>query len=207
MNTKKIAVLKTAGNPVLIIIEKVRKVILMMTGNLSYTTPVPPLAQLTTDTDDVETNYQDSLKGDRDKKALMRIALATLRDSLRTLTGYVQSASDGDETKILSAGFDVKSPLHPIGILPPPGNVRSVFGNVPGEIILRYGGVDGRLIYKVQLKEGDGLPDSWRDYTYTGKTRLVIGGLVSGREYEFRIACISASGIGDYSDPTSHKAL
>ncbi|MFI5220518.1 MAG: fibronectin type III domain-containing protein [Bacteroidia bacterium] len=206
MNTKKIAVLKISGNPVLIIIEKVRKVILMMTGNVTYTTPVPPLAQLTTETDDVETNYQDSLKGDRDKKALMRIALATLKDSLRTLTGYVQSASEGDETKILSAGFDVKSPRNPVGILPPPGNVRCVFGNVPGEIIVRWGGVKGRLIYKVQINETPDIP-RWVDYTYTGKARLVVSGLVSGNVYEFRIACISASGIGDYSDPASHKAL
>ncbi len=178
----------------------------MMTGNVSYTTPVPPLATMTTETDDLETNFQDALKGDRDKKALMRIALTTLRDDLRTLTGYVQSASDGDETKILSAGFDVKSPGIPVGILPPPGNVRCVFGNVPGEIIMRWSGVNGRLIYKVQMNRTPENP-LWLDYTYTGKSRLVISGLVSGNDYEFRIACISASGIGDYSDPASHKAL
>lgn len=200
-----VAVLNLSGKTVLFVIEKIRSVITAMTGNPTYAAPVPPLPILTGLVDDLETKYQDAINGGKDKKALVRVALALLKDSSRTLTGYVQSASGGDEVRILSAGFDIKRPRTPVGILPPPANVRSVFGNVAGEIILRWAGVDGKLVYKVQMN--DTTASGWTDYTYTGKNRLVVSGLVSDRVYEFRIACISAEGIGNYSDITSHKAL
>lgn len=202
-----IAVLKLTGRPVPFVIEKMRYVILKLTGNLAFPTPVPALAALTGLTDSLETKYQEALTGARDKKALMRIALKELQTAASTLTGYVQSASAGDEGLILSAGFDVKSPRTPVGILPPPVNVRSVFGAQEGDIIVRYGGVRGRLVYKVQMNATPGDESKWVDFTYTGRNRFIANGLESGKLYAFRVASLSAEGLGSYSDPTIHKAL
>jgi hypothetical protein len=202
-----IAVLNLSRKTILEIVDKVRIVIGKMTGNAAYTTPVPTLLEMTDAADDLELKYQEAENRDKNKKKLMRLSLKDMRNKIRTLTGYVQGASGGDETLILSAGFDIKNPRTPSEILPPPGNVRSVFGKVPGEIILRWAGVKRKLAYKVQINDTPGDESKWQDYTFTGKNRLVAGGLISDKIYAFRVATQSPKGLGNYSDPTQHKAL
>lgn len=202
-----IAVLKLTGKRVLDVVDKIRIVISMMTGNAAYTTPVPTLLSLTTQTDELETRYQAAINGGKDKKLLVQLALRALKSSVVTLTGYVQSASEGDEEKILSAGFDVKRPRTPVGILSPPTGVRSAFGNHAGEIIVRFGGVKGKLVYKVQINDTPGDETKWVDYLYTGKNRFVAQGLITDKWYSFRIATLSAQGLGGWSDSTSQKAF
>jgi hypothetical protein len=199
--------LNLSGKPVSFILEKARLILIKMTGNVLFPTPIPTLIVLGGLIDALALAYENAIGGGRVQKSLMRIALNDLMQGLKTMAGYVQSVSAGDETMILSTGFDVKRPRNPAGILPPPINVRAVFGNIPGDIILRYGGVKRRLIYKVQINDTPGDDTKWKDYTYTGKIRIVVPGLVSDKVYAFHVATISAAGLGDYSDIASHKAL
>ena len=201
------ATLNLNGKPVPYVIEKARFIHGKMTGNASFPTPIPTLIALLAFIDALADAYENALNGGKVQKALMRIALKDLMSALKTMLGYVQSVSAGDETMILGSGYDVKRPRVPAGILPPPVNARSVFGNVPGEVILRWGGVPKKLIYKVQINDTPGDDGKWKDYTYTGKVRLVIGSLTSDHVYAFRIATISSDGIGNYSDIAAHKAL
>ncbi|HKR05278.1 MAG TPA: fibronectin type III domain-containing protein [Bacteroidia bacterium] len=199
--------LNLSGKPVSYIIEKARFILAKMTGNVTFPTPIPTLIVLVALIDALSLAYENALGGGKVQKALMRLALKDLLDALKTMSGYVQSVSAGDETKILSSGFDVRRPRTPAGILPPPVNLRSVFGFLPGEIIVRWGGVKKKLIYKMQINDTPGDETKWKDHTYTGRNRLVVTGLVSDKMYEFRIASISAEGLGSYSDPSAHKAL
>jgi|SRR6185436_16321346 len=199
--------LNLRGKPVPYIIEKARLIQTKMTGNADFPTPIPTLIILGGLIDALSLAYENALGGDKIKKSLMRIALKDLMTALNTMLGYVASVSAGDETMILSTGFDVKRPRTPAGILPPPVNVRAVFGNVPGEIILRWAGVTRRLIYKVQMNDTPADDTNWKDLTYTGKIRLGVNSLISDKVYGFRIASISAEGLGNYSDAASHKAL
>lgn len=199
--------LNLSGRPVSYVIEKARLILQKMTGNASFPTPIPTLAILGGLIDALSDAYENALNGGKTQKALMRIALKDLKQSLVTMSGYIQSVSAGDETMILSSGFDVKRPRTPAGILAPPANLRAVFGNVSEEIILRWAGVAKRLIYKVQINDTPGDETKWKDYTYVGKIRLVVPGLTSDKMYAFRVATISAAGLGNFSDPASHKAL
>ncbi len=201
------AALNLNGKPVNDVIEKARLIHLRMTGNLSFPTPIPTLIVLLALIDALSLANENALNGGKIQKALMRIALKDLMAALKTMLGYVQSVSEGDETMILSSGFDVKRPRVPVGILPPPANVRTVFGEVPGEIILRWAGVKNKLVYKVQINDTPGSEDTWKDYTYTGKVRIVVTGLITDRMYAFRVASISSDGMGNYSDVSLHKAL
>ena len=199
--------LNLSNKPVSVVIEKARLIHLRMTGNAAFTTPIPTLIVLLALIDALSLAYENALNGGIVQKALMRIALKDLMTALKTLLGYVQSVSAGDETMILSSGFDVKRPRTPVGILPPPVNVRAVFGKVPGEIILRWGGVKHKLVYKVQINDTPGDDTKWTDLTYTGKIRIVVPSLITDKMYAFRVATISSDGIGDYSDVAMHKAL
>ncbi len=199
--------LNLSGKPVSYVIEKAKLIQNSMTGNATFPTPIPTLIALTAFIDALALAYENALNGGKVQKALMRIALADLLLALKTMSGYIQGVSTGDETRILSTGFDVKRPRTPVGILLSPANLRSVFGFASGEIILRWAGVKKRLIYKVQMNETPGNEDGWKDYTFTSKIRIIVTGLVSDRMYSFRVATLSADGIGSYSDPISHKAL
>jgi hypothetical protein len=203
-----IAVLKISAKPVPFIIEKVRTIILMLTGNANYTTPNPTLATLTAQTNNLDKSYQLAINGGKDKKAQMRIDLQTLKMSLNILLAYVQTTSGGDEAKILSSGFEVKRKRTPVGILPPPPNVRCDYGKHEGEVIVRHDGVPQRMLYKYQSNDTIGDDSKWQDLPdgLTGKKSIVAGGLTSGKNYGFRVATISAAGISGWSDPSFHKA-
>jgi hypothetical protein len=185
--------LNLRGKPVSYIIEKARLIQTKMTGNADFPTPIPTLIILGGLIDALSLAYENAINGGRVQKSLMRIALKDLMNALNTMLGYVASVSAGDETLILSTGFDVKRPRTPAGILHPPVNVSAVFGNVPGEIILRWAGVSRRLIYKVQMNDTPEDDTKWKDLTYTGKIRLGVNSLISDKVYEFRIASICIS--------------
>lgn len=205
----KIAVLKISGKPIPVIIEKVRTIITKLTGNADFTTPNPTLVDLANAVDKVEISYQDGLKGGTDKKALVRFYLQYLRNLLWMLLGYIQTTSGGDEAKILSTGVDVRSKSASKGLLPAPSGVRSDYGLHAGEILIRFNGVKGRTIYKIQINDTPNDESKWRDLEngLTGKTKFIADGLVTDKMYGFRVATISAEGISEWSDATYHKAL
>ncbi len=76
------AVLNLSRKAVLFIVEKVRTIITKMTGNLTYPTPSPSLATITTQADDLETKFQDAIDGGKSKKVLVKTARKALLNSL-----------------------------------------------------------------------------------------------------------------------------
>lgn len=202
-----IAVLKLSGKPIPYVSQKVHDVITALTANVIFPAPKPTLPEVTIQVDKMDTAFQNAIQGGKDKKALQKLEHKKMLDIMSSLMAYVQNTALGDETKILSSGFEVKKQRTPVGILQPPSNVRADFGFVPGEVLLLWGGVDGRLAYRVQTNASPGNNNTWQDYVFTGKTRLIVTGLVSSSEYAFRIASLSAEGLGDYCPPVIHKAL
>jgi hypothetical protein len=199
---------RLSGKPISNVIQIVRVAIIKLIANVgTYATPNPTTAILTTQVDDLETKHEEALRGGTDKKELMYLSLQTMLNSMSSLEGYIQSASGGDAAKILLVA-DVKRTGSPVGLLPPPSNVRSVYGKKEGEIIFRWNGVRSRSGYKMQINRTPLDDTKWEDLgePLTGKTRQVVGGLVSGNNYGFRIATFNAAGISGWSDPSYHKA-
>jgi hypothetical protein len=190
------------------LIQKVRDTVVKLIANVAvYATPNPPAATITTQVDALETSYQEAINGGKDKKEQMYLDKQTLMQSMSTLLAYVQSTSGGDAARIILVA-DLKDPRSPVGILPPPVNVRGVYGNHEGEVIVRWEGVPKRSIYKLQINTSPNDPAQWRDLDNgltTGK-RFVAGGLTSGSMYGFRIATVSTDGIGGWSDAAYQRA-
>lgn len=201
-----LATFKLRGKSVPVVIEKVRDIISKLTANiLVYATPVPTTIVLTAAVDKLEDAYQAAINGGKDKKAQMRIYLEELLVLMSTLQGYVQSTSAGDSLKILLVA-DVKKERSPIGILPPPANVRGTYRNHEGEIIFRWAGVPSRTQYLMQLNPTPADDSKWEELGLTGKVRAVTDKLTSGQTYGFRVAAISSAGIGGWSDVAIQKA-
>jgi hypothetical protein len=200
--------IKLRDKTVPFIIEKVRNIVLMLTGNLFFATPNPPLPAITTEVDKLETDFQNALDGGKTKTKAVRLQKNKVLDLVTSLSAYVQTTSLGDEVKILSSGFDVRKTRTPVGILPPPQNVRVVFGEHPGELIVRWNGVARRSGYKVQMTTDVNSAESWEDLPggETGQVRLVVSGLTSGTIYWFRVFTKSAAGYSGPSDVAYHMA-
>ncbi|MBK5285947.1 MAG: fibronectin type III domain-containing protein [Bacteroidia bacterium] len=202
------ATFKLFGLTIPELIQKVRDIRAKIIINIAvYASPNPSMVQIKLETDALETSYEAAINGGKDKKMQMQLNKQTVMQSMSILQAYVQTTSGGDASKIILVA-DVKNPRSPVGILPPPGNVRTAYGNLEGEIIIRWAGVPKRSIYKLQKNDTPNDDTQWKDLTngLTSAKRFVAGGMVSGNMYGFRIATVSSDGIGGWSDATYHRA-
>ncbi|MBK7295295.1 MAG: hypothetical protein IPI91_00905 [Flavobacteriales bacterium] len=178
------------------LVDKSRTNISMLTGNAAYTTPNPTLAAFTAATNALDTAVQayDFSRSRLDKQDRDQ-AFVALKAMRADLGAYVQTTSGGDATLITSAGFEMEAGRQPLGLLNAPQNVRAVSTAYPGKVELRFNGVKGRLVYEVSICAGDPKVEAdWSLYTTTGKNRVSITGLNSGKEYFFRVVALGAAG-------------
>ncbi|MEP7169029.1 MAG: fibronectin type III domain-containing protein [Bacteroidota bacterium] len=188
------------------LLERVKEIIGKLIANaVVYVTPNPTTIVLNSLVANLEKSHQAALKGGTDKKFQMNLDKKALKDNMTGLLGYIQTTSGGDPDKI-NLVADVKKKPSPKGLLPAPGNVRSDYGKHDGEIIFRWDGVAGRSMYTMQFSDTPGDDSKWTDVGFTGKLSYTAKGLISGKQYSFRVATISTAGISGWSDPSIHKA-
>jgi len=113
---------------------------------------------------------------------------------------YVQVTSDGDEAIILSSGFDVNSKHEPIGKLPKPEGFGVKVDVAPGTVIVFCNVIPGASFYEIEYSEvtADGVR-KWIKVTST-KRKLEIAGLISGKQYVFRMAGAGSNPARMWSD-------
>lgn len=190
------------------LVDKVRTNVTKLTGNADFATPIPTLAVLTAAADRLDAAVQayDFSRSRLDKQE-RDIAFAELKGLHKDLGGYVQTVSNGDPEFITSAGFEMEANGRPLGLLPAPVDVRVTVRSYPGSLELSHKGVRGRLAYRTEICEGDPLvADNWKFYTVSGKTRVIVDGLESGKTYFFRVQALGAAGLSPVSDIASAKA-
>ncbi len=178
-----------------------------MTGNASFATPSPPLAGLT--------SAASAVTAKRAEVASAETALATRQSELDTLVqqleqlltqeaSYVQNASQGDETKILSASMPVKDQAAPIGPLPAPGNLRASGGDLEGTCDGMWDPVSGRDTYIAEYATNVAGP--WTQFYVGKKSSATASGLASGQLYFFRVRAVGTAGPGPWSDVAQERA-
>ncbi len=190
------------------LVDKSRTNITMLTGNADFPTPNPKLTDFGAATDRLDTAVQAyAFSRSRLDKEERDLAFADLKSMRADLGAYVQTTCAGDQELITSAGFETMKSRAPIGQLPAPTDVRAVVRPYPGSLEVRFGGVKGRLSYKLYICKGDPLVEAnWELYTVTGKTRVVVDGLESNATYCFRVMALGAAGLSPVSDFASAKA-
>lgn len=179
-----------------------------LTGNAAFATPIPTLAALTAAADRLDTAV-DAYEFSRSRldKQERDFAFAELKGLRQDLGGYVQTVSNGDAELITSAGFEMEAARKPLGLLEAPVDVRATVRPYPGSVEVRFKGVRGRLAYQVYICAGDPLVAAdWKLHTVTGKVRLIVDELESGKTYFFRVEALGAAGVSPVSDIASAKA-
>lgn len=187
-------------------VQLARTIVTAMTGNATYATPVPSLASLTADADDLETKDNDrevkSLAAQA-ATSLLHDAEAALDKRLAQMGNYVEVASDGDEAQILSAGMSVRAPRTPVGSLPAVQSLAATSGDQPGECDLIWQPILKAKNYVVEKSPDPITPTSWQQVGFSSKSRFTVTGLTSGTKYWFRVAALGTGDPGPWSDPAT----
>lgn len=125
--------------------------------------------------------------------------VADLKVVMEARATYVETTTNGDPSKIPISGFAVAGTAQPIGPLPRPENVKAAMTPTPGVIRVSCEPIKGTQTYIIEFREHiDGQP--WVQIKLSTKSRNDIAGLVSGKNYAFRIAAVGAAGQSPWSD-------
>lgn len=201
-----IVVIGMSGKPDTFRIERSRLVVDMMTGNLSYPTPTPALALVTTATDKYDDAYQDSILGGVTDTAMLKLRRDDQYVIVKQLAAYVQEASLGDEEIILSSGFGVKRKPGAPQLPDTPHNLRVKTTDNAGEYSLIFKSVKGSKMYRYEHTTTPDQPASWQVVKEISRSRCILGGFTSGTRNYFRVTAMNAAGESAPSDPVGKIA-
>lgn len=190
------------------LVEKGRNHVSKLTGNTNFTLPAGFLLSITAACDALEAaNFQVLSNGGRTDTLLCKERVADLKLLIKEAAGYVQAQCKDDIEKVNSAGFEVKRAPQPAEIPPAPLDVRVEPTTLPGQLKVRWDGVQGRIYYKVWVTSGDPtLETGWTLLVQTTKNFHLNTGLDSGKVYSYRVNAVTTAGAGPVSDYATAKA-
>lgn len=182
-----------------------------VTGNPAFTTPVPTVADMTANIVAFGTLLEQLVAAKQWVKELSNqkdTARADLEQKLKARAAYVQATSNGNSALILSAGFALRSPGSPVGILPPPLGLRVDLNGTVGKMILNWQAVKDARNYLVQCASMvNGVRGDWQLIDVGGKPTLTLNDMTVGTAYVFRVAAGGGrSGISDWSPEVMRTA-
>ena len=176
-----------------------------LTGNANFTTPVPPLATFGT----AITMAQAALTASNNAAAASKqatadkdAAMATLAALAMQLVAYVDLTAAGDESKILSAGLDVRAAKTPQTV---PGQVQNLSltaGDNAGSLDAHWDFLANGKSYEVQTSADPFTNTSFVTADTVTKSSTTLTGLTSGAKMWVRVRGINSAGKGAWSDPS-----
>jgi hypothetical protein len=116
-----------------------------------------------------------------------------LTDAFNQRASYVQDASNGHPSAILSAGLPLQKQRQPKGQLPWPTNFRINLGEVAGTMLLRWDSVPGNEGYLLRWSP-DQTPRQWVNLNRCGRPKQFLEELTIGYTYIFQVATAGGSG-------------
>jgi hypothetical protein len=176
-----------------------RNVLTKMTGNALFATPDVSLETTKTVLDELEAAAVAAKDGARTQIAIRNSKMVQADDLFHSLALYVERIANGDETIIMSCGFDVLEVSRTYSR--PELGIKS--GEVTGNIKLVVRAIEGAKSYIWQYAK-DTQPmngDGWILAGYSTKTSYELSDLEHLGKYWFRVAGITANGLSNYTSP------
>jgi hypothetical protein len=175
----------------------------MMHDNPDFPFPIPSEDQF----DAIAARYQQMLIAALTVQSLARQVTAALdtartdiQNALRTRGNYVQIASDGIPSKILSTGLAICADATPTGQLEPPQNLIATPTRTSGQLIFTWNAVEGARTYLLQQSDASATERSWVSLPPNSERKLTLSNLPIGQRLAYRIATIGGStGQSDWS--------
>jgi len=168
--------------------SKANHIIDKMNGNPHFADVQPLLAQLREATTTYTAALAKTQSGSKEATALKIKAREALIVLLKQIAARVQTISDGDRNIILSSGYDVNKKWSKVGPLSKPTNFKLKQGSNKGSIYLVCDPIAGAGFYQFEYTEGIPTPNSLWHTEDSTKRKITIAGLISGKQYTFRVA-------------------
>ena len=191
---------------VLEIIALARLIVTKMTGNANFTTPDPPLADITTAADDLRDAEQEveAVKSTLAEKVVIQNQKEqALKDKLTSEGRYVDNKANGDKAIIESAGMKASDEPSPVGELPKVQNLSLTHGDNPGEVDSQWNSEKHKVNYTVQYSLQPIATPDWKIAGNPTKSKFTIEGLPSGATVWVRVCANGTSGSSPFSDPAT----
>jgi hypothetical protein len=190
---------------------RVTTIIKGIDGNPKF--PAPPItaADLTNATDALATSMAGCL--DRSRKALADRSQkrSELTLMLRTLGHYVEITSAGDESTLLSSGFDVASTTRNRTLQPlAQPYIVKINQGTSGQLLVVARSVNKARSYDLRyaVVAAGGVISSYTTLMVpTVKKTQVFNGLLPGTIYAFQIRAFGRLGHTDWSDPVQRMVI
>jgi hypothetical protein len=183
-----------------------RSILWAMTNNAQYPNPEPSLPVIKESLDELETLMIAAARGDRVAVQQRNSARYHAGQLLRQLACFVQIHCGNDLAVLLSSGFVTTKDKKRIGPLPAPGNVRTTYTGMTGEVMLRMKKVRGACAgYTVEIAESADGP--WVPYCCRSTSRILVQGLVPTKIYWLRVRAHGTAGPGPWSQSVRVIAL
>jgi hypothetical protein len=177
------------------------QVINMSTGNPNVPGNAVPLTAFSNAQADLiaaKAAYEQNRQDGRELMAARDAALVTWTAALACLAGFTENATLGDKTKILSAGFLVRSEPTPTQPLGAPINVLVETNGSPGVSKVSWL-LDGADTFIVQCSATPEDEKTWVQVLVTTRSSAEIPGAEPGKPCWFRVAGVNALGQGPWS--------
>ncbi|MHB9142803.1 MAG: fibronectin type III domain-containing protein [Paludibacter sp.] len=174
---------------------KTDNILVCLTGNPNFPTLADQLVVLKTQNDTFRSLLAEMEDGGKLTTSEKKKAREDLENTLRSLALKVQDISNGDETLILSSGFDINRTPSAVGELEQPVNLVVKQGSISGSLFVSWDVVPHAISYEVRYAKVP-VTDASVYMTRTAtKHKATLDGLDLREQYQVQVA-----GIG--SDPT-----
>ena len=176
-----------------------RVIISKMTNNPNFPTPYIPLADATLAINAFEAAIIASYDGSHIAKSIMHDKEAIADNIIRVYAQYVNQTCNGDETKLLSSGFNISK-----GVPPLAKPILAVeYGLHSGELKFITKAIYAAGVYIWQIYIG-GIPtleSDWKTVEMTTSASYLLKDLEVGTLIGVRVAAITPSGTTEFCVP------
>lgn len=177
-----------------------------LTGNTSFPSPVPPLADLSAAIDAFALARVGAASGTHALVAAKNERRAELEAVYVQLGMYVMYVANGSVELLIQSGYPVAKDREPVYISNP-GNVTLSNGVTSGELESVVAAVKGSRLYLFQITDAEPSDNTLWDSRTCSRCKYTFKGLQPGKKYWVRVA---ATGSGDqiaYSTIASQYVL
>ncbi len=176
-----------------------------MLNNAFYPQPtrVPTDAQFQTAQDELQAanDAADLLESQWKAANILRDQKEAIWDTLLTArAANCEAVTPNDLTKLATVGLPLRTAAVAVGDLPAPSDLRATIGSHLGEIDLQWDPVYGASIYELECMEHGVAGQSWQAVKSVTQSKYTVTGLVSGKQYAFRVRALGPKGAGPWSD-------
>ncbi|HEY1768859.1 MAG TPA: hypothetical protein VGG02_01210 [Chthoniobacterales bacterium] len=192
--------------PDIIICAIVDVIILAMTGNANYTSPLPVLVDVKAANDAAKAALAAAADGGRVLTAIKNAKMAQLVAIVRPLAYYVTVTANGDMAILLSSGFPIQQPTRqPIGPLPTPTAPVATAGEMFGTFFASTVAINGAYIYNWRVALA-ATPTVFVFQKQTTRADVEVTGMNRGDIYIVQVNAVGAAGPSEYSDAANITA-